>query len=82
MPDFIYKSGQNQYSVEIELSLKARQRLEKNILKNYTEYDYQFWIVPQTKIKIKEILEENQKKYGDIEIIDLEVIDEFIRKQQ
>jgi len=56
-PDFVFSMNGKSYCVEIELSLKAKNRLIKNIRDNFMEYDYQKWIVPNTQIKIIQILE-------------------------
>lgn len=79
LPDFVYNINDDKYCVEIELSQKSKTRLEKNIEQNYINYDYQAWIVPETKVKIIEILSDNSNKYSNIEIIKLEVINEFIK---
>ena len=57
--------------MEVELSLKARTRLEKNIQSNFSNYDKQLWIVPDMHSKISAILEEQSHIYPDIQIIEL-----------
>ncbi len=71
-PDFVYEQGGQSICVEVELSLKAKTRLEKNIKENFTNYDSQLWIVPNMHSKISAILEEQSRIYPDIQIIELE----------
>lgn len=79
-PDFMYKEGEKSYCVEIELTLKDKTRLEKNIKKNFIEYDYQIWIVPKNEAGIRKFLQENVKTYPSIaDIIDLESVKEYVK---
>lgn len=71
-PDFVYEQDGKSVCVEVELSLKAKTRLEKNIKENFTNYDSQLWIVPNMHSKISAILEEQSRIYPDIQIIELE----------
>lgn len=70
-PDFVYEQDGKSVCVEVELSLKARTRLEKNIQSNFSNYDTQLWIVPDRHSKIAAILEEQSRIYPDIQIIEL-----------
>lgn len=81
VPDIVYEKDGKNYCVEIELSLKSNIRLEKNISNNYTKYDKQYWIVPRNKGIIKERILQVSKKYTDIEILDLEDIEQNVKKQ-
>ena len=80
-PDFIFTKENKIYSVEVELSLKAKTRLEKNIENNFLEYNSQIWIVPNNQIKVLRILESAKEKYPDIEIISLEEVQEYVRNR-
>lgn len=71
-PDFVYEQDGKSVCVEVELSLKAKTRLEKNIKENFTNYDSQLWIVPNMHSKIATILQEQSRIYPDIELINLE----------
>ena len=74
-PDFVITAGEKAYCVEVELSLKAKSRLEKNILDNFMAYDYQIWIVPDKHCKIYQILKDNQAKYTDhIYVLELQEV--------
>lgn len=77
-PDFVIQNQDKKICIEIELTLKAKNRLEKNIQENFMNYDYQKWIVPNTQIRIKSILEENSCVYP-LEIIDLEEVVNYVR---
>ena len=57
-PDFVFWKDNQTVSVELEMSLKAKTRLEKNIADNFMKYDGQFWIVPDNQLKIIQILED------------------------
>ena len=71
-PDFVYEQDGKSVCVEVELSLKAKTRLEKNIQSNFSNYDKQLWIVPDRHSKIATILQEQSRIYPDIELINLE----------
>lgn len=79
LPDLVYKHADKLFCVEIELSLKAKERLEKNIKSNYVEYNGQFWYIKYTNSKLKEWLEEFSLYYSDLEIISIEVVQDFSR---
>ena len=70
-PDFIFSKDKKIYCVEVELSLKAKVRLEKIIETNFLSYDHQLWIVPDNQFKILQILNKNKNKYP-IKILSLE----------
>lgn len=71
-PDFCIKNGESNIAVEIELSLKSKERLEKNIQLNFLNYDKQFWIIEKSNAKLYRNLEEIAIGYGNIEIRHLE----------
>lgn len=77
-PDFFIKNQDRKTCIEVELTLKAKSRLEKNIQNNFMNYDYQKWIVPNTQIRIKNILKENSLIYP-LEIINLEEVINYVR---
>ena len=60
--------------VEVELSLKARDRFEKIIKDNFLAYDKQIWVVPKDRHKIIKILRDNRSKYPNIELLHFEVV--------
>lgn len=79
-PDFVFYENETSYAVEVELSLKDKARLEKNIQKNFIGYDYQIWIIPKTDTSIRKVLSDKIKAYPNIaEIIDLESVREYVK---
>jgi len=70
-PDFVIKQEGKSYCVEVELSLKAKARLEGIIQANFMDYDFQIWIVPDKACKIYQILEDNRKQYPNMYILEL-----------
>ena len=68
-PDFVFRFEGKIYAVEIELTLKAKINLEKNIRDNYLNYDKQIWVTDNNKIR--ELLINFSNEYPNIEIISL-----------
>ena len=81
-PDFLIEKKDKKYCVEIELSLKAKDRFEKIVEENYLTYDTQFWIAAKSGLKIQKRLKELSEKYSNIKIIELEGVQEFVRKNK
>jgi hypothetical protein len=50
-PDFVVQLHQQSVAVEIELTPKAKNRMEENIRENYLKYDKQIWITNNSKVK-------------------------------
>jgi len=73
-PDFVINRAGKTYCVEIELSLKAKSRLEGIIQDNFMKYDYQIWVVPDKACKIYQILKDNQSPYNNIHILELQEV--------
>ena len=73
-PDFIINRNEKSYCVEVELSLKAKARLEAIIQANFMDYDHQIWIVPDKACKIYQILKGNQSNYTNIHILELQEV--------
>ena len=68
-PDLVFKKDDETYAIEVELNIKAKNRILKNIEDNYLNYDYQIWVVPLSQVKIKHILTESaqeERKYSRI----------------
>ena len=78
-PDFIFTQKKKSCCVELELTAKSKGIFEKNIEDNYLTYEVQYWIVPKSGVKIKQMLDEAKGKYGNIEIIELEGVQEFVK---
>lgn len=78
-PDFVIERNDKKYCIEVELSLKAKDRFEKIVEDNYLAYNTQFWIVAKSGLKIQKRLQDLSKKYSNIKIIELEGVQEFVR---
>ena len=81
-PDFIYTKDGKTICVEIELTLKSKDRFEKIIKDNFLEYHKQIWIVPKLDTKIAKILNKSKTMYSNIEILELDEIQAGIRTQE
>ena len=79
-PDFIYTKGGQTICVEAELSLKAKDRLMKNLKNNYLKYDVQKWVIPEHKQAIYEIVSKAGVEYPNIEIVSLETVRSAIKE--
>ena len=73
-PDFLMSVNDKTYCVEVELSLKAKVRLEAIIQANFMDYDFQIWIVPDKACKIFQILEDNRKKYTNMHLLEIQEV--------
>lgn len=73
-PDFIYQLEGKKYAVEIEMSLKAKTRLEAIVKDNYLNYDGQLWIIPDRETKINKLLKNWQSSYDSMTILSLEMV--------
>lgn len=70
-PDFTFAHKDKTFCVEVELSLKSKDRFEKNIVADFTDYSGQFWIVPDRSSKIAQFLLLMKENYPNIKIIEL-----------
>jgi len=77
-PDFIFHKLNKKHCVEIELTMKAKQRFLEIVQDNYLNYDVQHWVIPKN-IKMRNMLDELNKEYQNIEIIEVEGVQEFVR---
>lgn len=74
-PDFIFDREGKTYCVEVELSLKAKSRMETIIQQNFMDYDVQIWVVPDKQCKIYQILKDNQTQFTNhIYVLELEEV--------
>lgn len=73
-PDFIFKQNGELICVEVELSVKAKARLEKNLKDNFMKYEKQIWVTPNSATKINKTLKDNIPFYPNINIIPLEEV--------
>lgn len=70
-PDFIFNYKDECFCVEIELSMKSKDRFSKNIIANFEDYNKQFWIVPDLNSAIALFLLDMNNSYPNIKIIEL-----------
>jgi hypothetical protein len=70
-PDFLYEQAGQVFCVEVELSQKAKERLESNVADNFIKYAGQKWYVPKSNKRVIAWLEEFKTTYPNIEVIDL-----------
>jgi len=70
-PDFVIARGGKLVCVEVELTLKAKDRFLKIIAENFIDYDLQIWVVPDMENKIAQILRENKIPYPNIRLLKL-----------
>jgi len=68
-PDFIFEKEGKIYAVEIELSIKIMERLEKNMKDNFLNYDYQIWVIDEKNKKIIKNIKSLAEKYTGIKIL-------------
>jgi len=76
-PDFVFEKGGKTICVEVELTLKSKDRFIKNIYDNFMKYDTQFWVVPDMNNKIAAILKEQNEIYPNIEIIEMKEVEKW-----
>lgn len=77
-PDFVFQKDDETNCVEVELTLKAKNRLLNIIKDNFTEYDVQNWIVPESQSRIRQILVDSQRYYTNLEIISLKEVTDYV----
>lgn len=70
-PDFVFMRREKLYCVEVELSLKSKARFQKNILDNFSNYERQFWVVPDLHTRIYTFLAQMKEAYPNIVILSL-----------
>lgn len=73
-PDFVIDGN---VAVEIEIALKSKERLRKNIEANYLEYDSQYWIVSENP-KLNKLMQEFQSEYSNLKTIKLEEVKMYV----
>ncbi len=77
-PDFVFTKNNKMYCVEVELTLKAKNRLEKNINSNFLTYDIQLWILENNPKLIKTV-NRNKLQYPNIEILEIKEVRNYVR---
>ena len=74
-PDFTFCIDGKTSCVELELTLKSKDRFENNIKNNFLYYERQIWVVPDLNTKIADILNSNKSQYPNIEILELSEVE-------
>lgn len=77
-PDFVYEQDGKYHCVEVEITLKAVKRIEKNIEDNFMTYESQTWVIPKSELKIKNVTETSKEKYTDICTIEYEEVKRYV----
>lgn len=73
-PDFVFTKDGNLFCVEVELTMKSKDRFSKNIISNFTDYYIQIWVVPDKHTNIAGFLSAMKEDYPNIKIIDLDEV--------
>jgi len=81
-PDFIFEKDGKKYCVEVELTAKSKQNFIKILEENYLAYDIQYYVIYKNGHKIKSMLAELSAKYQNIEIIEVEGVQEFVKNNK
>ena len=76
-PDFIIDYKEKKLAVEVELTPKNKEILEKNIKANFINYDSQTWI--SNNIKVLNLLAKLKDTYSNVVIINLGEVLDYIR---
>lgn len=76
-PDFIFTKDNQTYCVEVELTLKAKDRLEKNIKSNFLNFDIQIWILEDNP-KLVKIINNNKLQYPNIQTIEIKEVKKYV----
>jgi len=73
-PDFVVNG---KIAVEIEIALKSKERLRKNVESNYMDYDLQYWILGDNP-KLIALIKEFQNEYSNLKAMRLEEVKDYI----
>ena len=76
-PDFVVNLPNERMAVEMELSPKAKNRMEENIRENYLKYDRQIWITNDNKVL--SLIGQLKNEYSNIDVIRLEEVLEYVK---
>ena len=76
-PDFVFTKDGKNICVEIELTLKSKDRFVQNIYDNFMKYDTQIWIVPDMNSRITAILNQQNEIYPNIEILTISEVEKW-----
>lgn len=77
-PDTVFKKDGKRIAVEVEFTPKSKTRFMNNIRSNFSNFDGQFWIVPKSATKVRQLIIE--ASYPDTTVIDWEEVSKHVRK--
>jgi len=77
-PDFVFTNDGKKYAVEVELSSKNKDRLEKNIRDNFLNFDAQYWVTGDSKVKRS--IEDLQNAYSNIVLLSLMEVQAYVKR--
>lgn len=78
-PDFIFTTEEKTSCVEVELTLKAKNRIEKNVKDNFIDYETQYWVIPSSQPKIQKILTEFSQIYPNVNMMLAEKVNSIVK---
>lgn len=78
-PDIIFIFDNSQYAIEVEMSEKSFDKLEKIIKGNYLKYEKQIYIISENQTKIIDNVNKLKSKYDNINILALEKMKEYVK---
>lgn len=78
-PDFIFTQDKYVICVEVELTMKSKERFEKNIKDNFMSYDRQLWILSDLKTRMYQFLSSIKDIYPNIVILDIKEIKAYMK---
>jgi len=76
-PDFVINAPVGTIAVEIEIALKSKERLEKNIRTNYMDFDFQYWILGDNP-KLNTLIKDFQSEYSNLKAIKLGDVTSYV----
>ena len=72
-PDFVINAPLGAIAVEVEIALKSKERLEKNIRTNYMDFDFQYWVLGDNP-KLNALIKGFQGEYSNLSAIKLDAV--------
>jgi hypothetical protein len=71
-PDLVIIKDGKKTAVEVELTLKAKERIEENCKDNCLVYDAQVWLISKDATRLRAVLTKLQEQYFNVEIMHVE----------
>lgn len=76
-PDFVFTKDSKTYCVEVELTLKAKERIENNFKSNFLNFDIQIWVLEDNP-KLIRVIKDNKLQYPNIQITDIKEVRNYV----